>query len=278
MQDYDVALKLLLQGSAKRTVEAVTEGTAIEVWVAGEQPKVQNVENLRPDLVGKTAVGDVVHVELQSRNDVKMPLRMAEYCLGIVRRHETFPSQIVLYVGEAPLRMEKELRGPKMSFEYRLMDIRELDGEVLLDSPFVGDNIIAILARLRDEKSAVRRIVARIAGLAGHERDEALGQLMILAGLRRLGPLVEEEATQMPITENILEHEVLGPVYYKGRKEGLEEGERNGERKILRVMMEQRFGPMPGWAEERLASRSAAEIEDMAARLLDAQSLEDFLK
>src|SRR5207302_5022616 len=49
---------------------------------------------------------------LQSGNDNTMPLRMAEYCLGMLRLFGKFPRQIVLYVGEAPLRMESELRGP----------------------------------------------------------------------------------------------------------------------------------------------------------------------
>jgi hypothetical protein len=58
-----------------------------------------------------------------------------------------------------------------------------LDGERLLESEEVGDNVIAILARLRDHKDVVRRIVERIAGLMPVEREAALGQL-ILAGLR----------------------------------------------------------------------------------------------
>src|SRR5260370_33914790 len=52
------------------------------------------------------------------------------------------------YVGEAPLRMESELRGPRMWFQYRAVDIRDLDGDRLLESNEVGDNAIAILARL----------------------------------------------------------------------------------------------------------------------------------
>jgi len=38
-----------------------------------------------------------------------------------------FPRQVVLYVGEAPLAMESELRGPEVSFRYRTIDIRDLD-------------------------------------------------------------------------------------------------------------------------------------------------------
>ena len=78
-----------------------------------------------------------------------MPLRMAEYCLSVFRLFKRFPRQVLLYVGEAPLRMASELRGDDVSFRYRAIDIRELDGERLLESEGVGDNVIAILARLR---------------------------------------------------------------------------------------------------------------------------------
>src|ERR1017187_8840500 len=178
MQEYDIALKLLLQGSAKLTMRELT-GTAIAKWLDVELPKVQN---LRLDLLGQTVVGDLIHLELQSGNDAAMPSRMAEYCLGVQRLCGQFPRQILLYVGEAPMRMESELRGPNLLFQFRLIDIRTLDGDRLLESEEVGDIVIAILAQLRNHKEAVRRIVERIAGLAMAERETALAQLTILAG------------------------------------------------------------------------------------------------
>jgi hypothetical protein len=130
MQEYDVTLKLLLQGSAKLTVRELT-GTAVEKWLDVELPKVQNP---RADLLGETAEGGLVHLELQSRNEATMPLRMAEYCLGVFRLFGQFPRQVLLYVGEAPLRMDSELRGLDVSFRYRLIDFRTLDGDRLLES------------------------------------------------------------------------------------------------------------------------------------------------
>src|SRR5260370_3732871 len=160
MQEYDVALKLLLRGSARLTMRELTGGR-VEKWLDVELPKVQNT---RVDLLGETHEASLVHLELQSGNDVAMPLRMTEYCLGVFRLFGKFPRQVLLYVGEAPLRMDSELCGPDVWFRYSAIDIRELDGDRLLESEEVGDNVIAILARLRDDKDAVRRIVERIAG------------------------------------------------------------------------------------------------------------------
>ena len=113
-------------------------------------------------------------------------------------------------------------------------------------------------------------MVGRIAGLAGAERETALEQLLVLAGLRKLALVVEEEARKVPILNSILDHEVLGREF----KRGLQEGELT----VLRRLIEKRFGALPGWAEERLSGRTATELEDLSVRVLDAQSLENLLK
>ena len=181
MQEYDTVLKLLLRGSAKRTMQELT-GVKIAKWLDVELPKIQN---LRMDLLGEAVDGSLIHFELQSKNDPTMPLRMAEYCLGIYRLLARFPRQFLIYVGEASMRMGSELRGPDVLFRYRALDIRTLEGERLLESPEVGDNVIAILTRLRDHRNAIRRIVERIAGLPVAERETAYEQLLLIAGLRR---------------------------------------------------------------------------------------------
>ena len=263
MQEYDVALKLLLRGSARLTMRELT-GTAVETWLDVELSRV--VQNTRVDLLGETEDKGLVHMELQSGNDSTMPLRMAEYCLGVFRLFGRFPRQVLLYVGEAPLRMESELRSDDVWFRYRTVDIRDLDGDRLLESQEVGDTVIAILARLRDHKDAVRRILERIAGLVAAERETALGQLLILAGLRHFEETVEREARKMPILNDILDNKVLGREF------------KRGELTVLRRQIEKRFGAIPSWAEERLAGRSPADLEDLSVRVLDAQSLEDLLQ
>jgi predicted transposase YdaD len=274
MQEYDIALKLLLQGPAKLTIRELT-GTAIAKWLDVELPKVQN---LRLDLLGETVDGELIHLELQSGNDATMPLRMIEYCLGVHRLFGRFPRQILLYVGEAPMRMESKLRGPNLSFEYRLIDIRALDGDRLLESEDVGDNVIAILAQLRDDKEAVHKIMERIAGMTRAEREIALAQLTILAGLRHLAGTVERETKKMPIDLDIRDHETLGPMFIEAEQKGLQKGRQEGELAILRRLIEKRFGALPKWAGDKLAALSPSQLEDLSERVLDATSVEEWLR
>jgi hypothetical protein len=255
----------MVLGSADETLRELT-GVAVRRWLNVELPEVQAT---RVDLLGETDAGELVHIELQSTNDPKMPLRMAEYYVRVYRQFGRFPRQVLLYVGEPPLAMSEELVSPHLDFHYRAVDIRQLDGDQLLDSARLSDNVIAILAQLRDQPTVVHRLVARIAGLPAAERGEALSQLMILAGLRRLGKVVEQEARKMPILNSILDHEVLGREYKKGLQQG--------ELTALRRQLEKRFGPIPSWADQKLATRSAAEIEELLLRVLDAHSLEELL-
>ena len=82
----------------------------------------------------------------------------------------------------------------------------------------------------------------------------------------------------MPIHIDILENKVLGREYKRGLQEGELKGELKGELTVLRRQIEKRFGAIPSWAAERLASRSAPELEELSVRVLDAHSIEDLMK
>jgi predicted transposase YdaD len=90
--------------------------------------------------------------------------------------------------------------------------------------------------------------------------------------------MVEREVRKMPIYIDIRENKVLGPMYERAVQEGRQEGRQEGELKILRRLIEKRFGAIPTWAQDLLAGRSSVELEELSVRVLDALSLEDLLK
>ena len=155
------------------------------------------------------------------------------------------------------------------------MDIRTLDSEPLLNSLLPADNVIAILTRLRDRKAAIRRILSRIATLETSARDAAFTQLLILAGLRKLGESIRTEVQAMPIMHDIMDHEIIGPAIRQGLQQGMQQGRQQEGISILRRQIEKRFGPLSPALEERLTGLSIAELEDLSLRVLDAQSMND---
>jgi hypothetical protein len=79
------------------------------------------------------------------------------------------------------------------------VDVRDLDGERLLKSGRVDDNIIALLAGISDQREAARVVVQRIKGLRQSDRQSALDRLVILAGLRKmLGTMVVTLSVMSP--------------------------------------------------------------------------------
>ena len=70
----------------------------------------------------------------------------------------------------------------------------------------------------------------------------------------------------MPKLNANLDHEVLGREYKKG------------ELNILRRQIEKRFGPLPKQAEDRLSKLTAAELEDLGVRVLDAKALDELFQ
>jgi hypothetical protein len=208
---------------------------------------------------------------------------MAEYALRTYRLYGEFPDQYVLYVGEAEMRMPSELAGPRFACRYQILDIRSIDEESLLNSPFAGDNILAILTNNRDRRQTIQRILQRIATLDTERLGDAFQKLTILAGLRKLGDTIKAEVKHMPILDDIMDHDLLGPAIRQGMQKGLEQGleqgvqrgVQRGELTILRRQLAKRFGALPATIDERLATLSTAELEDLSVRLFDIKSIDE---
>jgi hypothetical protein len=59
MQEYDAALKLLLQASADSVLRQVTGGIRVTRWLKTE---FQQMQARRADLLGATAEGNLIHI------------------------------------------------------------------------------------------------------------------------------------------------------------------------------------------------------------------------
>jgi predicted transposase YdaD len=212
---------------------------------------------------------------------------MAEYAIRIYRKLGRYPKQIVLYVGEAPMRMSTSVREPEFTYQYKLVDIRDIDGDLLLASGHISDNLLAILTNLPDGAATVRLVLRRIANLHEEARRDAFARLLLLSGLRHLEPTVKEEAEKMPILNDIMDHQVLGPAIRQGREEGrqeglqeglqkgLQKGSHEGRQKMIRRLINKRFGTIPARVERRLRNMSTEELDEAAMRILEATSIED---
>lgn len=259
VHEYDVALKRILTRPGSALLTALTGSSSLR-WLNVEAPLVRN---LRVDLLGESPEGELIHIELQSRNDKDFPLRMGEYFFAVALRHGQLPRQVALYVGPDALRMSNEVVGADWVYRFRLVDIRDIDGENLLASDNPGDNVIAILTRFGNEPDAVRRVLNRIAAGPPEERDEALAELAIFAGLRKLDAELKRETKLMPIQEDIMENTVVGPLMLQAQLE------------IVLGQIEERFGTVSPSVRKRLAELKPSDLKAASRRLVRAQRVED---
>jgi len=94
-----------------------------------------------------------------------------------------------------------------------------------------------------------------------------------------LGPLVLE---QIEIGVRAGREEIREEAWQEGRQEGRQEGHQEGRqegrqeasRALSRRLIEKRFGPLPVWAQARLAEASSETLTDWILALDEAGSLE----
>ena len=208
------------------------------------------------DLLARLADGSLRHVELQKKNEADIGRRQAEYYVGFHRLLNEHVEQILLYVGREPLRMSPVWETPSMRHEFVILDIRDFDGEPLVASEDWGDNILALLTRV-DQERVLQRVQAQLRKLKGEEQETAARLLVIVSGIIGLEQAVVERLHMIDIMEN----KVLGPAI------------RMGEAKMLKMQLEERFGPLPGETVLTIDGASQDEMLLWGKRILRAASL-----
>jgi len=143
-----------------------------------------------------------------------------------------------------------------------------------LHRPGVDPWVVLMDATSEQVKEAARRIA--------RSQDRELALRMALLGGLRYG---SREAFLEKLEMIVLNEEVLqDSVFYqmilekgmeKGIEKGIEKGRTDGQRSLLRTLLTERFGDLPDWANERLASATHSEIEHWSAQLFKATSLSE---
>ncbi len=204
---------------------------------------------LRVDFLARLEDDSILHIEFQSFNDTNMPFRMLRYYLAILERYPSSPiKQLLVYVGNRKLRMKSRLRIRNLTFSYEILDIRQIDCKVLLESPDPMDRLLACLCKVEDEVYLIEKLIKTMESMNEEERKDYLLKALTLTELRpNLRIKLTEEVKPMPIVvrpediklpkkklrKDILyrlgleEGEVIG--IEKGKQIGLEEGRKEGE-------------------------------------------------
>ncbi|MBF0098847.1 MAG: DUF4351 domain-containing protein [Magnetococcales bacterium] len=270
---YDTTLKDLFKQPPQRLLQVLFGQQAVgslPVEFASTQKRV-------PDLVFLMEDGSLTHIELHSKSEA-VSWRMLMYHVLIRQQYpDKSLSQKVLYVGDAKWRPQAGIEEDRLSFRYDVVDIRDIDCQELMASPLLEENILAILCRMADERGTIQELLYRISELPDKARADALTKLVILSRLRRLETVVKKEAEKMALTFNVMENDVLRPLFLQERMDGEQKGRQEGKADALIRQLQHRFGDLPPWSSQKIADADLATLEKWSLRILDAPTLESVL-
>jgi hypothetical protein len=238
----------------------------------------------------------VLLLEFQSTPDRWMALRALVYA-GLLWQHlvkeQRLPLDgrlppilpVVLYNGDrrwaAPLALRELVGLPENSPLWRWqpnMRYHMVDEGAFGDDDLAGrDTLPALLFRLEsspDPDQVVGLADALVAWFVRYPGFETLRSIFaeLLGGL--LGPL----APDIVVPDELLEvRNMLATRAETWKQQWLREGEQRGEAALLVRQLERRFGALPDWARDRIATGDTIALEQWGLRVLDAGSLEDVL-
>lgn len=272
---YDATIKELF-GEMPALFKMLTGSVITEIL----NLEFSTIQQRRADLIAWLANQEILHLELQSDNDIGMLWRELEYGLLILKRYNKMPIQVVLYLGKEKPNFVTSINYPNLQFHYQLIDIKEVNTEQLLNSEAVGDNLLALLGKLENKANAVRRVIEKIAKLDTNKRADTLEKLAILAGLRplELPSLIQKEVKEMSITVDLEENPLFAEIFQRREQRGEQRGRQYEAITMLRRQLEKRFGNLPNWVNSQLEQANTQQLEQWSLQLLDAQTLEEIFK
>ncbi|MEJ2622661.1 MAG: Rpn family recombination-promoting nuclease/putative transposase [Candidatus Thiodiazotropha sp.] len=242
-------------------------------------------------------------VEFQSQPDPWMAMRMLVY-VGLLYqelikgRHFTkngklppvFP--LVLYNGEQPWKaaehtaeMIEPLPGGLVDYRpdlrYLLIDENHYAGQALP----TNENLAAALFHLENSQ-APEELQAMVKTLNQwlYAPEQASLRRAFTVWLKKVLLPARLPDVEMPDLSDLNEVSTMLAERVKewtqqwkaeGMQEGLEKGRKTGEATMLCKMLELKYGPLPAWAQEKIAQADAATLEQWATRLFNAQTLDE---
>ncbi len=180
MGAYDKTLRELFQNIPVKLIQLLT-GQKISKLIDSHFPKVEERE---ADLVVELENGEIFHLEIQSNNDKNMPRRMLYYALAIEKLYKKFPIQTVLYVGIEKNNIKNFINLPRLKYNYKVVDIKEINCNILIESEFIEDNILSILCNIENSDKFFEKLNKKLIYLNNKQREDYLRKLIIISRLR----------------------------------------------------------------------------------------------
>ena len=163
--------------------------------------------------------------------------------------------------------MLPEIKRDRLSFEYDVLCMHEVQAREFLGSESDDERILAVLCASDDPRATIRAILGSWRHLPAKELSEKIQDLQVLSQLRNRDTMVIEESSAMPIEIDITQNAMF--------KWGEEKGVAQGEGKQLIKFLENKFGPLSEAVRGRIAAADIARLDLWTDRSFRAATLDD---
>ena len=241
---YDISLKKMIAGLEGAFTELFL---GFKIKEASEPLNVElaKIEEKKADFVCKiideNEKESILHIEFQTSNHKEMHFRMLRYLTELYKKYKLPIIQLVIYIGKEKIAMEDnikfEIKETKIEYKYKLIDIKEINCESLIDSNNSNLVILGILCdfKNKNKNEVVRKILKKIKKLCKNDNNELNNKILKLEVFSRLRNLTEIVKKEEEMLEDTIKMQDL-PSYAFGLNRGLEEGREEGrEDGILQV-------------------------------------------
>lgn len=222
----------------------------------------------------------LVHVEIERDRRVSMSQRMWAYARALALREDKSILPIVLYLCGGPSRPTKRtirqtIAGEEMAtFSYYAFGLSGSPAEEYVARPQPLAWALAALMKPPENWSPARHLIACIdplTGLRSTTLDDATRHLLLHC-MEAYIQLDQNDREEFELLNERHDRPRPGSI----RAMWIDEQERRGKLSLVLRQLEARFGPVSESTREKLEAFDASEqFDDLAVRLLDAESLED---
>ncbi len=181
----------------------------------------------------------ILHIEIESKNDPTMAVRMADYFTTLHLIYKLPVKQYVIYIGDGPCRMPDKLVLPGIRFGYTLIVLSSIPYRMFLDAGQPEAQMLALLGDLQGEpvESVAQEILQVIVEDPGTDGDKhkRMKQLRMLAQLRNFDFEKVQEEFMFSIAEIFKEER--DPFFKRGVEKGIKRGIETGTAQIIKNLI-----------------------------------------
>ena len=201
----------------------------------------------KPDFLKKVTTPEEVfllQIEFQAKPDPEMPYRMLEYYALLLRKYRLPVRQVVLQIGRPVNVQRARLTTAALRFRYQLINLRDVDYTLFLNSQQPEEILLAVLATFRgtEPRKVLRWLLEKLTESTrlnqvdqpSHRFERYANQLLVLAKLRNLEVETFKLLESMTLSLGIDIEDMYS--FKQGEQRGEQRGEKQAKKSVVRSL------------------------------------------